>query len=48
VTFPHVRVEGGPRERGRAYGEQAAERVRRSIEAYREVFQAYAGYLFTI
>jgi len=25
VTFPHVRVEGGPRERGRAYGEQAAD-----------------------
>ena len=44
MTFPHVRVEGGPRDRGRAYGEQAAERVRRSIEAYDEVFQAYAGW----
>jgi isopenicillin-N N-acyltransferase-like protein len=44
VTFPLVRVEGGPRERGRAYGEQAAERVRRSIEAYHEVFLAYAGW----
>jgi isopenicillin-N N-acyltransferase like protein len=44
VTFPHVRVEGGPRERGRAYGEQAAVRVRRSIEAYDEVFHAYAGW----
>jgi isopenicillin-N N-acyltransferase-like protein len=44
VTFPHVRVEGDARIRGRSYGEQAAERVRRSIEAYREVFQAYAGW----
>jgi isopenicillin-N N-acyltransferase-like protein len=43
-TFPHVRVEGTPRERGRAYGEQARERVLRSIEAYREVFAAYAGW----
>jgi len=42
--FPHVRVTGTPRERGRAYGEQARERVRRSIEAYREVFAAYAGW----
>src|SRR4030065_384157 len=24
--FPHVRVAGGPRERGRAYGEQALDR----------------------
>jgi isopenicillin-N N-acyltransferase-like protein len=44
VTFPHVRVEGGPLERGRSYGEQARDRVRRSVEAYREVFQAYAGW----
>ena len=44
MTFPHVRVEGGPRERGRSYGEQARDRVHRSIEAYREVFAAYAGW----
>jgi isopenicillin-N N-acyltransferase like protein len=44
MTFPHVRIEGGARERGRAYGEQAADRVRRSIDAYREVFLAYAGW----
>ena len=44
MTFPHVRVEGGARERGRSYGEQARERVRRSVEAYREVFGAYAGW----
>ena len=42
--FPHVRVTGDPRERGRAYGEQARSRIARSIEAYREVFRAYAGW----
>jgi isopenicillin-N N-acyltransferase-like protein len=44
VTFPHVRIEGDARERGRSYGEQARDRVRRSIEAYRYVFDAYAGW----
>jgi len=44
VTFPHIRVGGGARERGRSYGEQARDRVRRSVEAYREVFDAYAGW----
>jgi len=44
MTFPHVRVDGDARERGRGYGEQAADRVRRSIDAYREVFQSYAGW----
>jgi isopenicillin-N N-acyltransferase-like protein len=43
-TFPHVRLAGGPRERGRAYGDQARARIARSIEAYREVFRAYAGW----
>jgi isopenicillin-N N-acyltransferase-like protein len=42
--FPHVRVAGGPRERGRAYGEHARDRVGTSIEAYRDVFRAYAGW----
>ena len=42
--FPHVRVAGGPRERGRAYGEQARERIGISISAYEEVFLAYAGW----
>lgn len=42
--FPHVRVEGSARARGRQYGEQASARVRRSIEAYREVFGHYAGW----
>ncbi len=42
--FPHIRVVGGPRERGRQYGEAARDRVRRSIEAYGEVFGHYAGW----
>lgn len=42
--FPHVRVSGGPRERGRRYGEQARQRVRRSIEAYDRVFTHYTGW----
>jgi isopenicillin-N N-acyltransferase like protein len=42
--FPHIRVEGSPTDRGRSYGEQAADRVRRSIDAYRDVFQDYAGW----
>jgi isopenicillin-N N-acyltransferase-like protein len=44
VTFPHVRVAGGPRERGRAYGEQARDRVHLSVDAYREVFATEAGW----
>jgi isopenicillin-N N-acyltransferase-like protein len=43
-AFPHVRVAGSPRARGRAYGEQARDRVRRSVEAYREVFAADTGW----
>lgn len=44
MTFPHVRIQGDALERGRSYGEQAADRVRRSIDAYRDVFGAYAGW----
>lgn len=44
AKFPHVRVEGGPMERGLAYGEQAADRIAASINAYREVFHEYAGW----
>ncbi len=43
-AFPHVRVAGGPYERGRSYGEQASARVATSIAAYREVFAEYAGW----
>ncbi|MGZ8662151.1 MAG: C45 family autoproteolytic acyltransferase/hydrolase [Actinomycetota bacterium] len=43
-AFPHVRVSGGPRARGVAYGEQARDRIATSIRAYEDVFQAYAGW----
>jgi isopenicillin-N N-acyltransferase-like protein len=43
-TYPHVRVAGAPRERGRQYGEQARDRVRRSVELYRAVFAHVAGW----
>lgn len=42
--FPTVRVAGGPAERGRQYGEQARDRVARSVGAYREIFAYYAGW----
>jgi len=42
--YPHVRVVGGPRERGRQYGEQARDRVLISLAAYAEVFGHYAGW----
>lgn len=42
--FPHVRVQGSARERGRQYGEQARDRVRTSAAAYRDVFGHYAGW----
>lgn len=42
--FPHVKVSGGPYERGYAYGEQARDRVATSIAAYGEVFRALAGW----
>lgn len=39
MTFPYIEVAGGPRERGRQYGEAARERVRASREIY---FPAFA------
>lgn len=44
ATYPHVRVEGGPRERGLAYGAATRSRVEASIAAYREVFEQGAGW----
>jgi isopenicillin-N N-acyltransferase like protein len=41
--YPHVRVQGAPHERGLRYGTQAASRVRRSVEAYRVVFERWTG-----
>ena len=43
-TFPHIRVQGRPFERGLQYGQQAASRIRRNIEIYREMFAHYAGW----
>jgi isopenicillin-N N-acyltransferase-like protein len=42
--FPEVTVSGSPHERGRQYGAQARERVHRSIEAYADTFEYYAGW----
>lgn len=42
MSWPLVLASGGPRERGRAYGAQAADRVSRSIEIYEGVFAHYA------
>lgn len=42
--YPHIRVAGTPRERGRQYGEGARERVHRSVDLYRRVFAHYAGW----
>ena len=44
VPFPHVRVRGPARQRGRQLGEQAAQRVQRSVGIYKGVFRHYAGW----
>jgi isopenicillin-N N-acyltransferase-like protein len=41
--YPRIRARGGSREIGRQYGEQARDRVRRSIDAYGQVFLDLAG-----
>ncbi len=38
--FPYIRIEGPPRERGLAYGRQAAERIARGEAIYREAMGA--------
>src|SRR6266576_847905 len=43
-VFPHVRVEGSALDRGRQYGSQAADRLQRSVAAYRDVFADWAGW----
>ena len=43
MAFPIVVATGGPRERGRAVGTQAADRVHRTVALYEEVFAHYAG-----
>ena len=42
--FPHIRVTGSPYERGRQYGQQAAEYIRRNIEVYQGLFSHYIGW----
>lgn len=44
LSFPRVRVKGGPFERGRQYGAQVAARIKGSVELYKEVFDHYAGW----
>jgi isopenicillin-N N-acyltransferase-like protein len=44
TPFPHVRVHGSARQRGRQLGEQAGDRVHRSIGIYKGVFLHYAGW----
>lgn len=39
--WPVVRASGGPRERGRAYGEGARDRIHRSLELYAAIFLHY-------
>ncbi len=43
MGWPVVVAAGDPRRRGRAYGAQSANRVRRSIEMYRTIFRRYAS-----
>ncbi|MGB3555827.1 MAG: C45 family peptidase [Jannaschia sp.] len=35
MPFPHICIEGSPRDRGLSYGRQAAERIGRGMEIYR-------------
>jgi isopenicillin-N N-acyltransferase like protein len=43
-VFPIVQVRGSAYERGRQYGEQARERVHRSIAAYERTYRYFAGW----
>jgi isopenicillin-N N-acyltransferase-like protein len=44
LSFPRIKVCGSAFERGQQYGAQAAERVKRSVTLYREIFEHYAGW----
>lgn len=44
TQFPHFRVSGSAIDRGRQLGLQAAVRINRSVEIYREIFSYYAGW----
>ncbi|WP_067968701.1 C45 family autoproteolytic acyltransferase/hydolase [Nocardiopsis trehalosi] len=43
MSYPRIRVRGGPEERGRAYGGQARARVAATLAAYARLFDHYAG-----
>jgi isopenicillin-N N-acyltransferase like protein len=43
MGWPVVAVAGGPRERGRAYGERARDRIHGSLELYEGVFRHATG-----
>jgi isopenicillin-N N-acyltransferase like protein len=42
--YPTIRVSGGARERGMAYGRAAAARIARSLEIYSEIFEHHTGW----
>lgn len=42
--YPRIRVSGGPRERGRRYGEAARDRIHRSRAGYEAAFAHAAGW----
>jgi isopenicillin-N N-acyltransferase like protein len=43
-SFPHYRVSGSPRERGRAYGTVARREIESSMVGYARVFDHYQGW----
>jgi isopenicillin-N N-acyltransferase-like protein len=43
MSWPVVAVSGGPRARGRAYGEQASDRIHGSLALYEELFFSSTG-----
>ena len=45
--IPRFTVSGEPHERGRQYGEQAADLIARAVEIYRDWFSWYAGVSWT-
>jgi len=44
MTLQHVHVAGTSYQRGQQYGQQAADRVRRSVQAYQRTFEHFAGW----
>jgi isopenicillin-N N-acyltransferase-like protein len=43
-TYPRLRISGDARQRGRAYGEQARERIQFSRDSYAEIFAKTVGW----